>query len=275
MSNLAMNNLSESTLTAYLNGIGLIGPGLADWPTSQPILAGNITYQLQPAIFPTPMLLPAAERRRSGDLVKLTLAVGLEAAQNAHLDPASLACVYTSSSGDGKNCHEICKTLASEDRQISPTRFHNSVHNAAAGYWSIATGAKTPISVLCAFDASFGAGLLEATTQVVADHISTLLIACDTPYPEPLNSVRPIPEAFGVALALSPEANQHTLAKIKVHLTKHAASSLAQPEFERLRNTIPAARSLPLLVALAQQQPTTIVLDYLEHLRISVEVIPC
>jgi hypothetical protein len=275
MSDLAMSSLSESTLTAYLNGIGLIGPGLTDWQTSQPIFAGNVSYQLQPAIFPTPMLLPAAERRRSGDLVKLTLAVGLEAVQNANQDPAKLACVYTSSSGDGKNCHEICKTLASDDRQISPTRFHNSVHNAAAGYWSIATGAKTPISVLCAFDASFGAGLLEAATQVVADHISTLLIACDTPYPEPLNSVRPIPEAFGVALTLSPEANQNTLAKIKIHLTEHVSDRLTQPELEHLRKTIPAARSLPLLAALAQRQPTTVVLDYLEHLRISVEVTPC
>lgn len=270
-----MSKRSETTLISYVSGISVIGPGLADWSSSQPILTGNSAYQLQPTIFPIPILLPAAERRRSGDLVKLTLAVGLEAAQNAALDPASLACVYTSSSGDGKNCHEICKTLASDDRQISPTRFHNSVHNAAAGYWSIATGAKTPISVLCAFDASFGAGLLEAATQVVADQISTLLIACDTSYPEPLNSVRTIPEAFGVALALTPEANKNTLAIIKIHLTENTTSSVVQPELERLRKTIPAARSLPLLVALAQRQPTTVVLDYLEHLHIAVEITPC
>jgi len=86
--------------------------------------------------------------------------------------------------------------LASDDRQISPTRFHNSVHNAAAGYWSIATGAMTSSSVLCAFDACFGAGLLEALTQVVVDDTRSVLLACDTAYPEPLHSVRPIPDAF-------------------------------------------------------------------------------
>jgi hypothetical protein len=158
-------------ISAYVNGISLIGPGLTNWPESINLLTGQSQYEKQPTIFPSPKILPPAERRRSGELVKLTLAIGLEAAQLAEQDPATLACVYTSSSGDGKNCHEICKTLASEDRQISPTRFHNSVHNAPAGYWSIATGAKTPISVLCAYDASFGAGLLESVTQVVADQV--------------------------------------------------------------------------------------------------------
>jgi hypothetical protein len=86
-----MSKRSETTLISYVSGISVIGPGLADWSTSQPILTGNSAYQLQPTIFPIPILLPAAERRRSGDLVKLTLAVGLEAAQNAALDPASLA----------------------------------------------------------------------------------------------------------------------------------------------------------------------------------------
>ena len=31
-------------LTAYLDGIGLLGPGLADWPSAEPILAGATPY---------------------------------------------------------------------------------------------------------------------------------------------------------------------------------------------------------------------------------------
>ncbi|MFW5432312.1 MAG: beta-ketoacyl synthase chain length factor [Methylophilaceae bacterium] len=270
-----MRSLSESTLTAYIDGIGLIGPGLTSWHDSQNLLTENAAYQTAPTIFPTPMLLAAAERRRSGDLVRLTLAVGLEAAQHAGLDAANLTCVYTSSNGDGKNCHEICKTLASGDRQISPTRFHNSVHNAAAGYWSIATGAKTSISVLCAFDASFGAGLLETASQVITDDIPTLLIACDTPYPDPLNGVRPISGAMGVAMVMSPKASDHTLARVDIKLTDSRPDQLMHTELERLRTAIPAARSLPLLVAIAQRKSTAVVLDYLEDLGISIEVMPC
>lgn len=246
-----MANTATPTLSAYLNGISLIGPGLTGWPDSAAMLVENNRYQTQATVLPAPMILPAAERRRSGQLVKLTLAVGLEAAQLAGEDPASLACVYTSSSGDGKNCHEICKTLASDDRQISPTRFHNSVHNAAAGYWSIATGAKTPISVLCAYDASFSAGLLEAITQVAADTVSTILIASDTGYPEPLNHARPMPDALGVGMVFSPTKNQHSIAKIQISFTDATANQMAHSELEQLRTTIPAARSLPLLFSLA------------------------
>src|SRR6185437_4923435 len=101
-------------------------------------------------------------------------------------------------------CNEICMTLASGERQLSPTRFHNSVHNAASGYWSIAAAATSASSVLCAYDASFGAGLLEALTQVVVDRTSVLLVAYDAGYPEPLRAARPIPDAFGVAMVLGP-----------------------------------------------------------------------
>lgn len=263
------------TLSAYIDGIGLLGPGLTDWSGSRAILAGEQPYQSQPTVLPLPALLAAAERRRSGALVRLTLATGLEAAAAAGVDAASLPCVYTSSGGDGQNCHEICQTLASDDRHISPTRFHNSVHNAAAGYWSIATGAMTPISVLCAFDASFGAGLLEALTQVAADGTATLLTANDTPYPEPLHRVRPIQDNFGVAMVLAPAAGPNSLAKIHVSLTGEAAGKLDHPELEHLRQNIPAARSLPLLSALAQRQPTRVILDYFEHLRIAVDITPC
>lgn len=261
-------------LGAYVNGISLIGPGLKSWSESISILAELSAYQPQTTLIPVPMILPANERRRSGELVKLTLAVGLEAAEGAVQDPALLACVYTSSSGDGKNCHEICKTLASDDRQLSPTRFHNSVHNAAAGYWSIATGAKTPISVLCAYDASFGAGLLEAITQVVADNVSTILIAVDTAYPEPLNHVRPIPDALGIAMVFSPTKTEHSIAKLNIQLSSAETSTLSIQQLEMLRTAVPAARGLPLLAAIAQGETKTINLDYFDHQRIAVTVDP-
>lgn len=262
-------------LTAYINGIGLLGPGLTGWADSKALLAGNAAYQRTPTVLPVPALLPAAERRRSGATVRLTLATGLEAVAAAGLYPATVPCVYTSSGGDGQNCHEICQTLASDDRQISPTRFHNSVHNAAAGYWSIATGARTAISVLCAYDASFGAGLLETLTQVVVDHATTLLIACDTPYPEPLHSARPIFDNFGIAMVLAPKASVSSLAKICVSLTADSTRALDDIALEHLRMGIPAARSLPLLCALARGQHERVILDYSAYQRIAVTISPC
>jgi hypothetical protein len=191
-------------LSACVRGIGLLGPGLDDWLSGASVLAGVTPYTPCATVLPVPAALPAAERRRTGAVVRLALAIGFEASSRAGANPAELPTVFSSSGGDGSNCHEICQTLATGDRQLSPTRFHNSVHNAASGYWSIAVGATPASNVLCAYDATFGAALLEALTQVVVDRAPVLLVAYDSGYPEPLHGVRPIPDAFGVAMVLAP-----------------------------------------------------------------------
>jgi Beta-ketoacyl synthase, N-terminal domain len=262
-------------LDCYIEGIGLLGPGFNDWPAGRAILTAQIAYQNQKTVLPSPASLPPAERRRCGPIVKLTLAVGHEAVAAAGLDVSTLPTVFSASSGDGNNCHEICEMLASDDRQISPTRFHNSVHNAASGYWSIATGAMAPSSVLCAFDASFGAGLLEAITQVIVDDTSVLLISCDTTYPEPLRSARSIPDEFGIGLVLAPQRSARSLARISVALTSDDADRLADNTLENLRTSIPAARGLPLLRAVAKGESTRLVIDYLETTQLSIEIESC
>jgi len=266
-------------LSAYIRGIGLLGPGLDDWASGSAILAGVTPYTPRAALLPVPSALPAAERRRTGAVVRLALAIGFEAASRAGADPAELPTVFSSSGGDGYNCHEICQTLATGDRQLSPTRFHNSVHNAASGYWSIAAGATPSSSVLCAFDATFGAALLEALTQVVVEQTSVLLVAYDSAYPEPLHAVRPIPDAFGVAMVLAPvSATRAATAQgfpiLTATLTDAPAESMADARLEAMRATIPAARCLPLLSKLARQESGCVVIDYLEEQRIAIEVSP-
>jgi len=238
-------------LGAHIEGIAAIGPGFDNWSEARAILRGEAGYAARPTNLPAPATLPPSERRRASRAIKVAIATGLDAAAMSGRDPASLATVFSSSAGDGYNCHELCLQLATDDRQLSPTRFHNSVHNAPAGYWSIASGAMATSSVLSASDASFGAGLLEALAQVVAERVPVLLIAYDTDYPEPLRSKRPVPDAMGVGLVLAPERTQRSLASIAVTLTDDAAELLADPELESLRNSIPAARALTLLRALA------------------------
>jgi hypothetical protein len=212
-------------------------------------------------------------------VIKVSLAVGQEAVEASGMQARDLPSVFSSSSGDAVNCHEICAALASGDRLISPTRFHNSVHNASSGYWSIATGAMASSSVLCAFDAGFAAGLLEAMTQCVVDDSPVLLVAYDTEYPEPLYSKRPIPDAMGVALVIAPRRSARSLARIGLDgarfLTTAAADTLDDAALETLRQTIPAARALPLLQAIAKRESRPVVLGYLAPMQLAVEVAPC
>jgi hypothetical protein len=259
-------------LRAYIEGIGLLGPGLDSWPQAADVLAGRASYAARRTVLPLPAGLPAAERRRTGAVVRAALAVGHEAVLASARDAATLATVFTASGGDGPNYHAICETLAGEDRQLSPTRFHNSVHNAPAGYWSIATRAMAASNVLCAFDGSFAAGLLESLCQVSVDGVATLLIAYDTDYPEPLRHARPVDDAFGVALVLAPEPGARTLASIEARLTDAPATLLDDPAMERLRLGNPAARALPLLHALVRQHRSNVVLDYLQGTQLHVDI---
>jgi len=268
-----------SVLTAYVRSVGLLGPGLADWQSGAPIIAGAAPYQPCPTVLPAPQALPPAERRRVGATVKLALGIAQQAVASAAIDPAHLAAVFASSSGDGAICHEICATLATEDRQISPTRFHNSVHNAAAGYWSIATGATAASSALCAYDASFAAGLIEALVQITVSGAPALLCAYETAYPEPLYAKRPVPDSFGTALVLTPAAQGPRLARIAVSLRDAPGDApddrMSDPRLEALRASVPAARSLPLLRLLARREPGRAVLDYLPEQHLAVEVLEC
>ncbi|MFL6604032.1 MAG: beta-ketoacyl synthase chain length factor [Steroidobacteraceae bacterium] len=280
-------------LAAQIQGIGLLGPGLDGWTSSTALLEGRSPYVPQPTVLPTPEGLPPAERRRLGRVVKLALGVGLQATSKAGADPACLPAVFASSGGDGYNCHEICQALSLDERLISPTRFHNSVHNAAAGYWSIATGSRACANAVCAFDASFAAGLLEAVTQVVVDNTPVLLVAYDAPYPSPLFEKRPIPQAFGVAFVLepvglasaphvagsaaepAPQAGGSPLGRLTLAFCDSPADRMRDPAFESLRASIPAARSLPLLYQLAIRKAAAVNIDYLDGRCIAVEVDPC
>ncbi|MEP7101543.1 MAG: beta-ketoacyl synthase chain length factor [Burkholderiales bacterium] len=265
-----------SGLKVWVQGIGLLGPGLNSWTASLDVLRGARALVAVPTTLPAPARLPPAERRRAGAAVKLALAVADEAVAQAQIDPAALATVFTSSSGEGTNCHALCETLATPTPMVSPTRFTNSVHNAASGCWHIAVGSRASSTSLCAFDGSFGAGLLEAATSVALSGAPMLLVASDSPYPEPLNATRPLPDHFGLALVLAPIADAHSIAALTIDTVdaQQAASVCADATLEALRRAIPAAAALPLLVALAQHDAKrSVVLDYVGRMRLQVEIL--
>jgi hypothetical protein len=234
-----------------------------------------LSYTPGPLVVPAPAALPPAERRRVGRITRLAIEAGLDASGRAGLDAAQLATVFASSGGDGDNYHAICETLATTMRQLSPTRFHNSVHNASAGYWSIATGAMAPSTALCAYDASFAAGLLEALAQVVTSHAPVLLIACDTSYPQPLHAKRPVLDGFGVAMVLASTRGEHSLTRLVAALVDAPVDHCELPALEALRVQTPPGRSLPLLARIACRQAGSVILEYLGQCGLRTTVEPC
>ena len=258
-------------LEVAIRGIGVLAPGLGSWAVAEPVLRGEAAYVSADAVLLPPARLPPAERRRAGPSIRLAMAVADEAVAHAGVDPQRLATVFAASGGEGSNCHVLCETLAGADRQLSPTRFTNSVHNAPSGYWHIAVGSRAASTSLSAYDGSFAAGLLEAATQVVASGIEVLLVALDVPYPEPLHRLRPLPGPAGVALVLAPADAPGALVRIAFELVDPTRAgpltACVDADLDALRRQVPAAAALPLLEAIARRSAEqALVLGYLPTL---------
>jgi hypothetical protein len=258
----------------FLEAIGICGPGLDGWTNSAAVLAGTTRYEPAPPRIVAPDLLPSAERRRAVPSVRLALQIGKEALDAGTADVQALPTVFTSSGGDGSTMHAILDTLALPAREMSPTQFHNSVHNAPAGYWSIATGSHAPTTSLAAHDGSFAAGLLEAASQLVASNAPVLLVAYDGAYPGPLHKVRPIAATFGVALLLTPQKRGTRLTIERGRGTPNG-DALADAQLEALRWGNPAARSLPLLTAIARKATTQVEIQETANHLLRIAIAPC
>jgi hypothetical protein len=260
--------------TLHVAAVGLAAPGLAGWDGAQAVLRGAAAYAAGELPPHQTSLLPPNERRRAPPAVRLAFRAAEDAM--AQLPPMAegLATVFASSDADMDIIHRICSALSNATPMLSPTDFHNSVHNAAAGYWSIAVKARGPSSTLSAYDASFAAGLLEAAAQVQVDGTDTMLVTYDVPPPFPLNTERPIGTAVAVALVLS-SAPGASLARLRLEsFAQGEETSMADPALEALRRSNPAGRALPLLRLLALRQAGSVLLDNNAAGLLRVEVLP-
>lgn len=265
----------------WLAGAGILGPGLPDWNSAHEILAGRAAYVDGPDPNPVPALLPANERRRASIPARWALTVGSEALAGSGFEQEKIAIVFTSCAGDSTITHQLCSGLAAQPPEMSPTRFHNSVHNAPAGYWSIFARSRAPSSTLCGFDASFAAGLLEAATQAVVEQTPVLLVAYDLPAPDPLRALWPVSRPFAAALLLTPTPppaggmamRAVRAVRLGIELAEGAAATAWPAILPPDLAANPAAQALALL-AVAAQGSGRAELQYLRNSHLAVEIGP-
>ena len=269
-----------SALIARIVGVSVWGPGLEGWRASQPVLAGAIDYAPTESPAPPPAILPANERRRTGPVARLALTVASEAAAMSGLPPGGLRSVFASGNGDGVVVGSILTDLTGpgdQARLLSPTQFHNSVHNAAAGYWSIATTCRQPVTCLACHDFTWPASLLAAMAEVTTYGEPVLLCVYDHPMPAPLDAKRGLIAPFGVGLVLAPAGQTGGMAGITVQFAlEPPPDNMAvpyQPALQALAAGNPAAHALRLLETLARGIPDRHALAYLDG-RLDVTVMP-
>jgi hypothetical protein len=268
--------MNAGPLQCWIGSVAVIGPGLPGWAASEAILAGNIPWERSDVVVPAPALLSPTERRRTSLTVRLALSAAMEACADVAA-PEALETVFTSGNGDGAVVGGILEALHDPAGVIiSPTQFHNSVHNAAAGYWHIAVGSTAPSISLGCHDYSFGAGLLAAVTQTMVHKGGVLLCAYDVPLPEPLAAVRPTASSFATAMVLWPEKPVNARGMLSMSYV-----ATAQPGNESvdglgaLVTENPAARSLPLLLALATRNSSPFRIPLADDAHLFLQVAPC
>lgn len=191
-----------STHRIVIEGVGFWSTGLPGWEAAKAYQVGGELPE-GAARRPSPELLPPNERRRAPDTVALAIEVAQAACRAAGCDPQMLSSVFASTHGDLAITDHMCATLVSDPREISPTKFHNSVHNAAAGYWTIGTGCMAPATAISAYDASFAQGLIEAIAQLAVDESRVLLVGYDAQSPGPLATISRSQGLLAGALVLS------------------------------------------------------------------------
>ena len=265
-------------MTLYVSGISTLGPGLSGWEGSRAVLAGESPLCEAAPPEPSASLLPPNEQRRSSECVRWALHVAQEAMQQAEADAHEVASVFASSDGETGVLDRLCTALAMPQRTISPTLFHHSVHNAASGYWGIATGSRQSSTALACYDSSFCAALLEAAAYAQIEERPVLLVAYDLPLPPPLYAARPLCGGFAAALLLTQAPALRNLARLDLALSNDLsedATNMDDARLEEIRNGNQAARSLPLLAAIARQRVSQVRLDYLEDQHLVIQVMPC
>ncbi len=267
-------------IEATIHGVGCLGPGLASFAEALPVLRGMRAHEADVPKLPPPSMLPANERRRASQSVRAALMTSREATAQAGASADGCALVFASAIGEGHAVHRLLDAIARPGGHVSPTQFHNSVHNAASGYWTIATATNAPTTSLGASDFSFAVGFLESVVQTEVTNRPILFTAHDAPYPAPLDGVYDVGGIFAASflLAAAAMAMPRALARISVGLEPGGCDRpmpVGLPSLDRLAAMNPAAQALPLLQALARKEDVGLSFPYHDGAHVSLRLSAC
>jgi hypothetical protein len=217
-----------------------------------------------------------ARRRRTSLLAQIVADVATRATEQAGLSLATIPVVVGSAFGEMVTTVEMLAEREA-DGTISPTRFHNSVHNNSAAHLSI--GHKNT-----AFSTSIAAGnetaamvLLEALTWLGDRGGAVLAVVADEPLPAALG---PTTTAVGAALVLAASPSDGGAGETRPALAwlsdlRQAHDPAAPSEPRPLEVPSPAAAILPLVAAIESvREPGRVAVSAGSTARWSIAVAP-
>ena len=248
-----MADPARGELIVHVEGIGWWSPGVVDWMQAAALLRDDAPLPAAGEGKPAAAILAPGERRRAPAPVLLACEVASQACAMADRSPDTLSCVFASMHGDIVITDDLCTTLANAPLEVSPTRFHNSVHNAPVGHWTVAAACHLASSAVSALRGSFAAGLLESAVLACVEDAPVLFAAYDIAALGILVDVIPATMPFGTALVINPQRGPRTLATLRLRHLPHVASPASLPaNHAAIIAGTPIANGLPLFSALAR-----------------------
>ena len=254
--------MSNKKMRCSVKAIGGWGQNYTNWAELSELITTGSTAE-NTTTSPKPEIIPANERRRAPLPVKLAVESSWQATQAAGLDPKDLACVFVSGLGDTQLTDYMCKVLATENMQLSPTKFHNSVHNAAAGYWTISTGCMKAANSVAGFNESVSLALFEAFCQCIEENVPVLITFYDSQVSEILKPLLKNEQSFSASIIIEPcvsDADQNILEMQVSSETSDWPELKLEANLEKNYQQNPSARILAVLKMLTAKSRDSVTL---------------
>ena len=247
-------------MKAQILSIGLTAPSLVDFESFKKMMLNNQSPDTSETLEKySPTFLPANERRRTTATIKLALKTAEEALvafqQTYPEADTKLPVLFVCKDGDTLISARMCQAVSEEEPMISPTQFHNSVHNAPAGYWMIGQENQSPASAISVGEYAIANGLLEAVLQSQSYGKPVLMVIYDLPLDElmPVDELQKsqAPFAFSMILDACDLSDKSDYPILSLSITQDA---LQQSLKSNPYMGVPAAEAYPLLQSIALYQ---------------------
>lgn len=246
-------------MNLHLLGAGIWMPEAPDWSAFERGLKLGFVPAGDPGAVPAADLIPARERRRASRPIRLGVDVAAQACAAAGVPFSSPAAVFTSAMADTDVTDYLCRALTAAPVMLSPTRFHNSVHNAPAGYWSISAENRENAGYVAGGEHSFAVALLETAALAMEEARPVLLVALDIANRPPFHGIRPIDRDFAAAMLFAAEPGERSGPTLSLAIERGIADAVVprDPLLAEAAADNPSARCLALLEAYALSRDLT------------------
>ncbi len=246
-------------MKAQILSVGVTAPGIVNFQDFRQTLQAGEAFDLSlPLEKYSPSFLPSNERRRVTQTIKIALKTAEEALsffQKAFPNEAeNLPVLFVSKDGDPQISAKMCQAVSEDPPLISPIQFHNSVHNAPAGYWMIGQSNQATANAISAGKYAVANGLLETVLQSKSEKKPVLVVIYDLPLDNlmPVDALQKsyVPFAFSMVI----DANQviPSTEFPVLSLSLEAAKEQGSMEEENPYTGVPAAEGYTLLKAIAE-----------------------